>query len=167
MFVRAKPNKSGSTSVQVISKANGKYIVVSTIGSSKDSQEIAVLKLQAQSKIKELEAQQSLFVLEEDAKIESFLSTLTNGQVRTISPELVFGKIFDYIRYNKIPDELFRHLVLSRIVFPLSKLKTIEYLYRFRGKSLSIDTVYRYLDKLSVGHKEAIEKFHLIIQRNY
>jgi transposase len=158
MFVRVKPNKSGSTSVQVISKANGKYIVVSTIGSSKDSQEIAVLKIQAQSKIKELEAQQSLFVLEEDAKIESFLSTLTNGQVRTIGPELVFGKVFDSIGYNKIPDELFRHLVLSRIVFPLSKLKTIEYLYRFRGISLSIDTVYRYLDKISVGHKEAIEK---------
>ena len=35
MFVRKKKNKSGSTSVQVIDKANG-YRVVETIGSARD-----------------------------------------------------------------------------------------------------------------------------------
>ena len=41
------------------------------------------------------------------------------------------------------PQDLFRHLVISRIAFPLSKLKTIDYLFRYQGVSLEIDTVYR------------------------
>jgi len=36
MFVRKKPNKSGTISVQVIEKRMGKYKVVKTIGSSQD-----------------------------------------------------------------------------------------------------------------------------------
>lgn len=43
MFVRKKPNKSGLVSVQVIDKSQGKYKVVKTIGSSKDSLEIEFL----------------------------------------------------------------------------------------------------------------------------
>ncbi len=48
-----------------------------------------------------------------------------------------------------IGKNLFRHLVITRIVFPLSKLKAIAYLYRYQGVSLEIDTVYRFLDKLN------------------
>jgi len=40
-------------------------------------------------------------------------------------------------------------LVISRMAFPLSKLKTIQYLYRFQGVLLDIDAVYRFLDKLN------------------
>jgi hypothetical protein len=40
MFVRKKPNKSGSTSVQVIDKSSGSYKVVKTMGSSADPQQI-------------------------------------------------------------------------------------------------------------------------------
>lgn len=41
MFLRKKPNKSGSTSVQVIVKTkNRKQRVVKTIGSSRDTDEI-------------------------------------------------------------------------------------------------------------------------------
>jgi len=42
MFVRQKPNRSGSVSVQVIDKANG-YRVVKTMGSSKDPEQIGRL----------------------------------------------------------------------------------------------------------------------------
>ncbi|MFW6364763.1 MAG: hypothetical protein ACOCZ4_02025 [Bacteroidota bacterium] len=40
MFVRTKKNKSGSTSIQIISKARGKYKVVKTIGCATTRQEI-------------------------------------------------------------------------------------------------------------------------------
>jgi hypothetical protein len=43
MFLRKKKNKSGSTSVQIISKERGKYKVVKTIGSSNNEQEIQKL----------------------------------------------------------------------------------------------------------------------------
>lgn len=36
MFVRRKPNKSGTWSVQVVHKTDGKYILLKSFGSSKD-----------------------------------------------------------------------------------------------------------------------------------
>jgi hypothetical protein len=41
-------------------------------------------------------------------------------------PELLLGKLFDEIGFNKIKDELFRHLVIARLCYPVSKLKTTE-----------------------------------------
>ena len=90
-----------------------------------------------------------MFVFEKDTLIESFVSELSNSQIRTVGPELVFGKIYDFIGYNQIDEELFRHLVVARLAFPLSKLKTIENLYRYQGILLHLDTVYRFLDKLN------------------
>jgi transposase len=49
-------------------------------------------------------------------------------------------------------------LVIARLAFPLSKLKTIDYLYRFEGILLNIDTIYRFLDKLSSQLKDQVEQ---------
>ena len=158
MYVRKKKNKSGSICVQIISKTTGKYKVVQTIGSSFDQKEIFEFELKAKQEIKKLESNQSLFVFENDSYIQTFLSGIQNSQIRTIGPELVFGKVFDFIGFNAIDEPLFRHLVVARLAFPLSKLKTIEYLYRYQGISLDLDTVYRFLDKLNQNFKEEVEK---------
>jgi hypothetical protein len=51
-----------------------------------------------------------------------------------------------------------RHLVLYRLVYPRSKLKTTEYLYRYEQKSYSEDDVYRYMDKLYGQQKEWVKQ---------
>lgn len=86
------------------------------------------------------------------------MSEVENAQIRTIGSELVFGKIFDYIGFNTIAEELFRHLVISRVAFPLIKLKTIEYLLRYQGISLEISAVYRFLDKFNDKLKNTVEQ---------
>jgi transposase len=43
---------------------------------------------------------------------------------------------------------MFRHLVISRLFSPGSKLKTIDYLERYQGVIYSIDKIYRFLDAL-------------------
>lgn len=158
MFVRKKKNKSGSISIQIITKSKGKYKVVKSLGSSIDPTVIFGLELKAKQEIQRMESNPSLFVFEKDTLIESFLSEVQNAQIRTIGPELVFGKIFDFIGFNTISEPLFRHLVIARLAFPLSKLKTIEYLYRFQGVCLDLDTVYRFLDKLNEQLKEKVEQ---------
>jgi transposase len=50
---------------------------------------------------------------------------------------------------------------LARLAFPLSKLKTIDYLYRFQGVILDIDGVYRFLDKLNNQLKNQVEQIAL------
>jgi transposase len=62
------------------------------------------------------------------------------------------------IGFGAIDESLFRHLVIARLAFPLSKLKTIDYLYRYQGTSLDIDAVYRFLDKLNDKLKPQAEQ---------
>lgn len=62
-------------------------------------------------------------------------------------PEAVFGRLFDYVGYGAIGG-LFRPPVLSRLVAPGSKLKTVDYLWRYNGVSYDVNKIYRYLDKL-------------------
>jgi transposase len=157
MFVRKKKNKSGSVSVQIISKASGKYKVFKTIGSSLSSEEIEKYSNQATNELKNSKNQLSLFVNEKDVLLENFVSNISNSQIEVIGPELVFGRIFDYIGYGSIKDSLFRHLVITRLVYPGSKLKTIGYLRRHQNLDISKDSIYRFLDSLQSKFKKQVE----------
>jgi len=53
---------------------------------------------------------------------------------------------------------LFRHLVITRLVSPVSKLKTVDYLYKYKGISIDVDKVYRYLDKLHQQHMKLVQE---------
>jgi hypothetical protein len=68
-----------------------------------------------------------LFLSEQDEIVERTMQALSSSSNRTVGPEPVFGKIYDFIGFGNIGEELFRHLVVSRLAFPLSKLKTVEY----------------------------------------
>lgn len=105
-----------------------------------------------------LSAQSQMFPSQQDTVVEHVMESLANASIRTVGPELVFGKLFDHIGFGKINHDLFRHLVISRLAFPLSKLKTVEYLYRYQGIHLGIDTVYRFLDKLNEQLKDDVEQ---------
>jgi len=158
MFVRKKINSSGSISVQIIVKNRGRYKVVKTIGCSSNEQELQKFIFMGKQEIERLEAQSGLFVSEKDTVVEQLFSSIGNSSIRTVGPELIFGKIYDSIGFSTLQEELFRHLVIARLAFPLSKLKTIEYLYRFQGVMLDLDTVYRFLDKLNSKLKERVEQ---------
>jgi transposase len=158
MFLRKLKNRSGSVSVQIISKSTGKYKVLKTIGSSWDEQEVQKLVYLAKQEIERISQQPELFISESDTIVEQVFSSLNNASIRTVGPEIIFGKIYDSIGFGEIQEELFRHLVLARLAFPLSKLKTIDYLYRFQGVTLDIDCVYRFLDKLNNQLKNQVEQ---------
>jgi len=158
MFIRQKKNKSGTVSVQIISKHKAKYKVEATMGSSGSAEGIEVLVHQAKYEITRLQKQQGLFVSQVDTGIEGFLHGLSNNNIKVVGPELVFGKIYDAIGFDTIKEDLFRHLVIARLAFPLSKLKTIDYLYRFQGIELNINSIYRFMDKLAKGLKEQVQQ---------
>ena len=159
MFIRKVKNRSGSQSVQVIQKFRGKYKVVKTIGCATTQHEIERLEQLAGEEMNRLSGNQTkLFGYESDERIEQVFSLLHNGSIHPVGPELIFGKIYDYIGFNSIQEELFRHLVIAWLAFPLSKLKTADYLRRYQGKEIEINTVYRFLGKLSGKLKPEVEQ---------
>ena len=159
MFIRKKKNRSGSTSIQIVSKDRRRYKVVKTIGCATMLHEIEKLELIGKQEIEQMSGlEQKLFGFDKDEAIEQAFAMLENSNIRTVGPELIFGKIYDYIGFNKIKEDMFRHLVISRLAFPLSKLKTSEYLYRYQGIYVDIDSVYRFLDKLNDKLKPEVEQ---------
>lgn len=158
MFVRKKLNKSGIISVQIIDKSSGKYQLYETVGSSSDEKKIALLVKEGKSIIKKVSGQQSFHfdISNEEQLVDLFFNGIK--ELRLIGPELLLGKLFDEIGFNAIKDKLFRHLVLTRLCYPVSKLKTTDYLFKYQGLQIDVDRIYKYLDKLQAKQKQTVQQ---------
>ena len=159
MFVRKKNNKSGTVSIQIIDKSSGKYKVVKTVGSSKNLEEIEKLYKEAYRVIPTLQKQNTFnFLSNTDEHILNFTKSLSNTNITAVGAELVFGRLFDSIGFNIVQDQLFKDLVLSRIIYQGSKLKLTDYLRRYEHREISVQRIYRFLDKLNSKYKEQVEE---------
>jgi len=161
MYVRRKINASGSTSVQVVQKNCGRIKILKTIGSSKIAIDIEELYQRAQVEMRILQRCSELPFHQnmEQQYVADFKSSIQ--QLQLVGPELLLGKLFDEIGFNTIADELFRHLVITRLVYPVSKLKTVDYLFKYQGIQLSVYSIYRYLDKLQKHQIEQVKSISL------
>ena len=97
MFVRTKLNSSGSTSVQIISKASGRYKVIKSFGSATTQQEIDRLVQAAQQEIEQHSKPQNLFPSETDELISSVLSSLSNSNIQTVDPYKLWKDLRSYL----------------------------------------------------------------------
>jgi len=152
--MRKKVNPSGVVSVQIIDKSSGKYKVYKTIGSSNDAIQVQLLVNEAQRVLIAIKGQPELNfeAVREKELVDLFFKGIE--QIRLMGPELILGKIFDQIGFNKIQDTLFRHLVITRLCFPVSKLKTTDYLFKYQGIIMDVERIYRYLDKFYSKRKD-------------
>lgn len=160
MFIRQKKNQSGSISVQIISKETGKYKVIETIGCSKNDYEIEQLLNQANERLLELEPNLFDFLEYQNKK-----QKLTNQDMRVIGDELILGKLFKdigclNIPFTKIQDiELFKALVISRLLYPGSKLYLIDYYNIYKKQKIDKNKIYRFMDTIYQDNlKSQIEK---------
>src|ERR1044072_784237 len=156
MYVRKVKNSNGKTYVQIIDKSSGKYRVVKSFGGSADVEVLLTFEKQAEAWIKNHMGKIEIDFANEQYQFEQFARSI--DKLGLVGLELLLGQIFDEIGFNKIKDEVFRQLVIYRIAFPKSKLKTTEYLYRYQHIDWNEDMLYRYLDKLHFTQKETVQK---------
>ena len=131
MYVRKKPNRSGSTSVVVIEKRNSKCHYLKTIGVSSDAKEIEDLYLRGKKWILGQKGERDMFLEharqgEEKTIIEVFLSKVEH--VLLNGTQLILNPVYQNIGFDKINDGILKHLVVSRICQPQSKVATADYL---------------------------------------
>lgn len=158
MFVRKKKNKSGSVSIQILKKQSGKNILLETIGCSSDKAEIGQLTRQAKQRIVALIPQQQFdFFTEKDQILLDYLALNETITVQNVGPRLILENIFNDIGFSVIPEELFKHIVLARLTYPTSKLKTTEYLETHYGKTIDVNKIYRFLDRFNKKHRNQVE----------
>lgn len=161
MYVRKKPNRSGSTSVVVIEKRNNKCHYLKTIGVSSDIKEIEGLYLQGKKWILEQKAQRDMFLEytrqgEEKSVVEEFLNKVEH--ILLNGTQLILNPVYKSIGFDKINDNILKHLVVSRICQPQSKVATSDYLKSYFDEDVNLNKIYRYLDKLSDTQKDKIQE---------
>ena len=127
--------------------------------------ELRSLERKAQQWIDDQRGMKLPFTWEKDDVISDFMSTLANSQVKVHGPELVYGSLYDQIGYSAIGDDMFRHLVVCRLFNPGSKLKTMDYLWRYLHVSVSRHKIYSFIDRLSPAEGSGIK--HQVEQISY
>lgn len=142
-------------SVQVIDKSSGRYKVIRTIGSSLEESEVERLLTEGRNWIAKQRGLQEIDFTNYRKYTEQILEGIEEISIR--GAELLLGKIFDEIGFNEVPDKLFRQLVIARLCYPVSKLKTTDYLSKYQFFNIDVQVVYRYLDKLYSKQKEQIQ----------
>ena len=157
MFIRKKPNKLGTVSVQVVQKTKArKQRVVKSFGSARPDDTAAMEKLMqaASSFLQEVAGPALPHIYEDEDVIDGFINSLNNAQVQVAGPELVFGTLYDRIGYGAIRNSMFRNIVICRLFNPGSKLKTVDYMERYLHVTYSVDRIYRFLDNLCYRNDE-------------
>jgi transposase len=156
MFIRKKKNPNGLFTIQVVDKSSGSYRVIKNFGVAKTLLQQEEFIHKAQVWIREKRGLLELDLFSEVLQANHFLEGIKS--LRKEGLELVLGKLFDDIGFNKINDPIFKQLVIYRLVYPSSKLKTTEYLYRYQQIDWDENKVYRYLDKLHHRQKELVQQ---------
>ena len=159
MFIRKKINKSGSVSVQILSKNGRRNKLLKTVGCAKTAREEELLEILANTELEKLQGMSSLFVEHDDLVVESFVNSISNDHLQIVGSELILGKVYDKIGFpNDGCPNYFKNLVLCRLVYPGSKLKTAEYFRQHLNIDISVYSVYRFLDELNTNLKPTIEQ---------
>ena len=142
-------------SVQVIDKGSGRYRLVKTIGSSSDAAVVAELVRQGEIWIKERKGQSDFDFSGSRYQAEKFLDNITQIKIQGI--DLLLGRLFDQIGFDQIEDVLFRRLVLARLCYPASKLRTTDYFAKYDYLETEVQSIYRYMDKLHRTQKATVQ----------
>ncbi len=164
MFIRKKKNPSGVISVQIITKHKGKYCLLKTIGSSPDPDIITSLIQEGRMWISEYKGEIDIFnesekEVQEHKVAEYFLSNIEN--IILNGTQLILDKVYNLIGFDKVDDEILKHLVIARLSQPMSKLATVEYLKSYFDQDIKLFKIYRYLDKLYSTQQEKVQKISI------
>lgn len=161
MFIRRKPNKSGSFSVQVLDKIAGRNVLLRSFGSSKDEQRLRELETLASDYISTYGGQGILdfntrLTPSKGQLIEDIFSRIVD--IRQDVPYMMLSRVYDGVGFNAIGDDTLRKLAIARICEPKSKVATVDYLRRHFRQDVKLHRIYRYMDTLYNTQREVIQQ---------
>lgn len=161
MFIRRKPNRSGSLSVQVLEKRRGRNILIRSFGASKDEEELRIMEQEAFDFIARYGGQGVLdftgaFQDEHAMAAERIFNRIVD--IRQDAPRLILSRVYDSIGFGVIPDGILRSLAIARVCEPRSKVATVEYLKRCFREDYQLHHIYRYMDALYDTQRDMIQQ---------
>ena len=165
MFVKKKPNRSGTVTVVVAEKRKGSTEYLKTIGTSSEPTTVAEYVQEGEAYIAsqravlrpelDFEGARDRAAVEEKKAAKEFLARIEN--VFHDTPKKILDRVFDAVGFHAVRDDIFRSLVIARLSFPSSKRATVEYLKSCFDEDYDLHKIYRYLDCLNDTRCEEIQ----------
>ncbi len=146
--VRTVKTSSGATAVQIVRYEKRKTIVVSHIGSAHAKDAITSLKEEAQKQIEKTSIQKSLFPKEKQKTSPILVINKSEylGARYTFIYE-VLSSLLNFFKFDKLGSQLLFDLVIMRIIQPVSKLESLEYLSEMFGIIYKEGSLYQEIAK--------------------
>lgn len=161
MFVRRKPNKSGSFSIQVVDKVRGHYKLIRSFGSSKSEEDLSAMEKDAADLIATYGGQ-TVIDFEQSRKekemehAEKLFDSIVD--IRQDGVRLILEPIYNAMGFDALGDETLKFLSIARICQPKSKVATVGYLKRHFDEDVNLNRIYRYMDTLYNTRREQIQQ---------
>ena len=168
MFVRKKKNRSGSVSIVVVDKSRGRFREVRQFGVAHTEAEADALYTQAREWIRRYAGQQTIDfgggAVASENEVDMLVSRIDGVSIN--GTQLLLNRIYDSVGFNRIKDDVLRHLVVARISQPLSKLATTSYLRSYFKEDIDLSRIYRYMDKLYNSQMELVQEISITHTRS-
>ena len=165
MFIRKTKNRLGNTVFQVVKKVDRQNRFVKQLGTARNSLEekqLANLGQQYLDNERIRSGKLSLFDTRYGQNYwEEFLSKLEFISAQDTPIYDFFCYFYRLIGFDRLNNDCFRDLVISRILWPVSKAKTRDFLERNLGKRYSLTGIYR--EMRTTASKDYQEKIETIL----
>lgn len=177
-YVRKVRTASGAVAVQVVQERRGRREILAHVGSAHTDAELGILLEKARAMAL---GNQAEFGFEVPARTESVADVADGrtsmlvappaktkgapvgpGRTAGTSSRLLYeaiGRTYDGLGFDTVGDEVFRDLVIARIVEPTSKIDALRVLKDLGANTLSYSTVQRHLKMINIGdYRDTVTK---------
>jgi transposase/CYTH domain-containing protein len=150
-YIHQTKTKNGSIKVRIIFKDGRKFIKTQHIGVAHNDLELALFLEKARQEMVDKHQPEFEFVKNENASV-----TIKRGYKRFLFNAL--GKIYDQLNFDKLRDNIFKDLVIARIIEPTSKLDSVRVLQDL-GIEISNSSIHRSLRRAAeLNYRKQISK---------
>ena len=177
-YVRKVRTTSGAVAVQVARKDRGKVVILAHLGSAHTDAELGILldaarqivaggqvaldfevaaRAQSMTEVADFRRDRALIAESADPSVAAVVPPgRTMGTCSRLLYD-VLGGVYDWLGFDVVDDNVFRDLVIARIVEPTSKADSERVLIDLGATTVSYRTLARHLDQVGPGgYRDAV-----------
>ena len=152
----------------MVDKSGGRFREVRQFGVAHTEAEADALYTQAREWIRRYAGQQTIDfgggAVASENEVDMLVSRIDGVSIN--GTQLLLNRIYDSVGFNRIKDDVLRHLVVARISHPSSKLATTSYLRSYFKEDIDLSRIYRYMDKLYNSQMELVQEISITHTRS-
>ena len=152
MYIRKLKSRNGNLQVQVVQKIERQNKVVRHFGTARNELEASELVNQAKQFLENQRIKSgNISLFDNRYSTSEMAEILSKFCVRRVLDSVTFDFFYHFykvLNFDQIGNKNFTNLVVARIIFPVSKAKTRDFLESKLDKHYSLSAIYRLMEEI-------------------